>query len=244
VVIAIIGILAGMLLPALGRAKTNAQKQVCRAEENGIVAAIAQYNADYTRLPASSPAIAAAGGEAATGANSNDFTFGTVTNGGGVWSSTLVTGLPQIQTVGETAYQNFNSEVISILRDDLLYPESSNGISHIYNPKKTGYLNASKVTTDAVSPGIGTNDVFLDPWGCPYIITLDLNYDGKCFDAALNQMYQSPPPNANPVPPTPAPLLINGEAVVWSLGPYWKTVNLNQPLNSGVNHQTIVGSFQ
>lgn len=234
VVIAIIGILAGLLLPALGKAKINAQKKVAMTEEAGLVSAINQYYAQYTRLPASSAAVNAANSDGGTGGNSNDFTFGTVTNGGAVYNN--VNGMPVIQTTNETTYQNFNSEVIAILRDDAFFPESSNGVAHIYNPQQTPFFNAKNVQ-DSISHGIGTNDVFLDVWGTPYIITLDLNYDGKCFDYALNQMYQAS------ATPTPAPLLISGEAVVWSLGPYWKSVNTSQSINSGFNKQSIVTSY-
>ena len=55
-VIAIIGILAGMLLPALGKAKVNAQRKVCQTEEVGLVAAIESYYSTYSRLPASTGA--------------------------------------------------------------------------------------------------------------------------------------------------------------------------------------------
>src|SRR5439155_9457342 len=33
------------------------------------------------------------------------------------------------------------------------------------------------------SPGVGLDGVFRDPWGNPYIISLDLNSDNKCRDA-------------------------------------------------------------
>jgi hypothetical protein len=93
---------------------------------------------------------------------------------------------------------------------------------------------------------MGPDDVVRDPWGNPYIVTLDLNYDGKCLDYTLNQMY------SNNVPAPTAPLLIPGESVVWSFGPYWKMLNfpantpnvINGALNAGINKKSIVGSFQ
>ena len=139
-------------------------------------------------------------------------------------------------------YQNLNSEVISILRDDNFYPEASNNVQHIYNPQQTPFFSA-KVANNSISPGIGTNDVFLDPWGSPYIITLDLNYDFKCFDWTLNQMYHNN--NLGTSQPQPPPLMVPGEAIVWSLGPAM-TIHPTEPLNSPsypFNHRTIVTSF-
>ena len=240
VVIAIIGILAAMLLPALGKAKINAQKKMANAEENGLVAAIGQYNAQYSRLPASSNAVAAAG--------TNDFTFGTIlytqAAGGPGNNSITQNGLPTIDTHGERQYQNYNSEVIAILRDDNFWPETNNsGAQHIYNPQKSSLFDAKMSTTtnslgQGISPGIGPDDIFRDPWGSPYIVTLDLNYDGKCFDYTLNKMYQS-------VTPMPPALMVPGEAIVWSFGPAM-TIHPNEPFNSPAypfNHKTIVTSF-
>ena len=53
VVISIIGILAGMLLPALSKVKQKGQITKARTEIKGIEAAITQYQSAYTRLPAS-----------------------------------------------------------------------------------------------------------------------------------------------------------------------------------------------
>ena len=141
--------------------------------------------------------------------------------------------------------------MIAILRDDTYWPETitnGNAVSqHVYNPQQTSFFNA-KVSNNTNSPGIGANDVFIDPWGSPYIITLDLNYDGKCMDYALNSMYSNNVPHPN------APWLIPGEAIVWSFGPYWKQIGtacaglppnvIPGSLNTGINKKSIVMSFQ
>ena len=251
VVIAIIGILAGLLLPALGKAKDGAKKGIAKSEEGNLIASIEQYKAQYSRLPASSQAVAAA---AAAVDNSNDFTFGNdranLPNGlpNGQYGNPA---LPQITTDENnsggkgsgTKYQNCNSEIIAILRDDNFWPEVNSNTSpvslHIYNPQQTQLFNG-RPAANTNSPGVDTNDVFLDPWGNPYIVTEDLNYDGKCYDNTLNGMYQQNSPK--PAPNTP--LWVQGDAIVWSFGPGWKTVNTNAALSQGVNKQTLVLSFQ
>jgi hypothetical protein len=43
------------------------------------------------------------------------------------------------------------------------------------------FLDA-KLTSDTDAPGVGPDGVYRDPWGVPYIISFDLNGDGKCRD--------------------------------------------------------------
>lgn len=238
VVIGIIGILAGLVLTGLTIAKINAQKKICQGEEASLVASIHTYYSQYSRMPISSNAIAAA---SMANGNYGDFTFGTVSNVPGMGSG-QIPSLPAVSTFGETGtpYQNYNSEVMAILRDDNFYPEANNGSLHIYNPQQTPLSDPPKMTSDTNSPGLGPDDVLRDPWGDPYIITLDLNYDGRCFDYTLATMY------SNNVPaPNPQTLMVPQSAIVWSFGPM-KTINLSQGLSSpnSTNKQTIVASFQ
>jgi len=87
-----------------------------------------------------------------------------------------------------------NSEIVTILLDIDAPPNEG----HRRNPQRHVYLNA-KMVNSVTTPGISSIDYnFRDPWGRPYIITLDLNYDNKCNDSWYGTV--------------PAPVM------VWSLG--------------------------
>jgi len=60
VVIAIISVLASMIMPAIAGAKIKAQKMTAQTEMKSLATGIQQYQADYSRLPASQAAMAAA----------------------------------------------------------------------------------------------------------------------------------------------------------------------------------------
>ncbi|HEX3718179.1 MAG TPA: type II secretion system protein [Verrucomicrobiae bacterium] len=245
VVIAIIAILAGLLLPALSQAKLQAQRKLCQADEMNLVGAINQYFATYSRMPVSSNAVNSAAGQAAGAGNSNDFTFGThglTTILPANWPKTLA-----VNTEGEggkagggNEYQNNNSEVMAILRDDNFIPEFTNNVGHIYNPQQTVFYSPKSAGSNipnslAGNPGLGVNDEILrDVWGMPYMISMDLGYDDKTFDATLNTMYMVNH-NGNTLN-TP------GKAIVWSFGPM-KIFNTGVGLGVSSN-KYIVTSFQ
>src|ERR1035437_1808614 len=60
---------------------------------------------------------------------------------------------------------------------------------HVKNPKQVKYLNAKlsgydPTLNDPKPPGgVDITGVYRDPWGNPYIISMDLNYDEQCEDA-------------------------------------------------------------
>jgi prepilin-type N-terminal cleavage/methylation domain-containing protein len=235
-VIAIIGILAAMLLPVLSRAKISAQKKQATVEISQIVGAIQQYDSVYGRFPVSPTDQQWAG--------TNDFTCG----GAGY----DINGINQLWTVGITN----NGEVIAILMDITTY---SNGVqtvnyNHVKNPQQTIFLNA-KMSGDTRSPGVGTDLVYRDPWGNPYIITMDLTYDEQCRDAFYCQQVvsQTQPnsqqglnglfnPDANGASDN---FLYHGKVMVWSAGPD-RMIQTNSPTpplpsgNLGVNKDNIL----
>jgi prepilin-type N-terminal cleavage/methylation domain-containing protein len=236
VVIAIIGVLAGMLLPALSKAKINAQVGAAKTEMKRIATAVDQYKADYGRYPSSPRAMihaaqAPAVDQVSPAATSPDFTYGTfglTTTGGGV--ITNGSGITPVY------HEQNNSELMGILMaiDKYRDGSQSSNVNHSLNPRKHAYLEAKP--GEATSPGLGPDGVLRDPWKNPYIVTIDMNYDGYCRDSFYRFASVSQAPGASPsqglyglvntnlAVPAPGAGSINrfeyfGSVMVWSLGP-------------------------
>jgi prepilin-type N-terminal cleavage/methylation domain-containing protein len=231
VVIAIIAVLAAMLMPAFARAKRQAQILKARKDVGEIVNACTSYDSHYSRLPISSAAV-----QSVLNLNPpRDFTFGGVI--GGVL----------IESPGN--YKTNNNEVMAILLDLEHYPNGAPTINkdHVKNPRRTKYLNPP-MASDTVSHGVGLDGVFRDPWGNPYIISFDVNNDGKVRDAfyarqavsqdtgptGLNGLYNARDANGNG-----DNFEYNGQLMVWSAGPD-KQVDPNTKATLGVNKDNIL----
>lgn len=154
VVIAIIGILAAMLLPALSKVKEKAQINRAKSEMEMLKTAVQGYYTTYNRYPVSTNAMNLAGGV-------NDFTYGDGTfNEPGITTFLL------------------NDEVVAVLMDMEKYPNGTATINngHLKNVQRIQFLNA-KLSEAVTSPGVGPDGVYRDPWGNPYILSIDLNFD-------------------------------------------------------------------
>jgi prepilin-type N-terminal cleavage/methylation domain-containing protein len=228
VVIAIIAILAAMILPALAIAKKKAKIQTTKVQIAQIVSAIQGYESAYNRFPVSSNAMADAA------ASSDDYTY----------------GMDDLKTYGNPPHRYItnNSEVISILMDLERFPGSglpTVNFGHIKNPQRQPFLNATMVSS--TGPGVGPDLVYRDPFGQPYIITLDLNYDDKARDifycnpkvsagtgtSGINGLVGRAVAGVGTVYEATSPIM------VWSRGPD-TNFSATLPANQGVNKDNIL----
>jgi prepilin-type N-terminal cleavage/methylation domain-containing protein len=240
VVIAIIGILAGMSLAVIPHVVTAAKKAKAKLEAQDIATAILHYDSVYGRFPVS----IAAQNAAQSAAGNGDFTYGAVFK--------TASAIPD--SVFSPNYTMSNSEVIAILMDFTNFPGTGNSTintNYQKNPQKTIFLNAH-MSGDPTLPGVSPDLVYRDPWGNPYVITMDLNYDENCFDVFYGLTTVSSP---IPVPPSAGlnglilgtdihntPLYgYHGKVMVWSAGPDGKVdVGNPAPANQGFNKDNVI----
>jgi len=219
-VVAIIGILVALLLPALAGAKERAKVAKARTQMAGIELSIKQYETEYSRFPAT-PGI--------EGDGKPDYTFA----GDHSWNP--------------HANKAWNSVAMEILLD----LNSGANAGHARNPRNLVLLHAKQQAGD--EPGLSTTDhIFRDPWGTPYIITVDLDGNEKCLDAAYRDprmhtgasgdgsvgyygLTQIPVGQANA-----GQYELNRSVMIWSLGRD-KQVDPTQPAISGVNKDNLLG---
>jgi prepilin-type N-terminal cleavage/methylation domain-containing protein len=225
VVIAIIAILAAMILPVFNVAMTHAKKTQAKLEANQIVNAIEQYDSQYSRMPVSSFVQQSGSNNVTYGATSYTSSSST----GNQFPDPSWTDIQGGYVTPVGLYMTNNSDVMAMLLNLTNYPNSSQftvNTNYQKNPMRTIFLNG-KYTADTVSPGIGTDLNYRDPWGNPYLITIDLNDDNKAEDA----FYTYAPMSASTTTPGAAGVnglsyqasdkyyVYHGNVMVWSMGP-------------------------
>jgi type II secretory pathway pseudopilin PulG len=244
VVISIIAILAAMLLPVLTRAKRQAQINQAKIEIKQIETAIQGYDSAYNRFPMSSNAVNAAV------AGKEDFTYGTPTlRAKAGWTPGPPLPPPVANYYNNPPANNYleNNEVIAILMDWTNFPNGNPvmfNINHTRNPQRTQFLNA-KMVSQTNLPGIGPDGVYRDPWGNPYIISLDVNYDNRTRDVfyrmAQISAVGSGPGGYNGLTDSQGGNYYeaNGSVMVWSIGPD-KALSLTSKANADPNRDNVV----
>jgi len=245
VVIAIIGILAGLLLPTLAAIHKHGLMTKAKLEVNDIATAIQSYDSAYSRFPVSAAVQNRAAQDAQNGIDP-DFTYGGFYNlpvpPGGTWPPGPLVNYPPNYS---QSMSKDTSEVIAILMDVTNYPGTSTptiNTNYQKNPQQTIFLNAH-MSGDTTSPGVGTDLVYRDPWGNPYAISMDLNYNEMCEDAlyrtnavsigGLNGLVQD---SAASVPDNWA---FRGKIMVWSAGPDGQ-IDPASAANQGANKDNIL----
>ena len=229
VVIAIIGILASLSMVAISRIRVRAQVTDAHRQMQALFNAISAYHSDTGMFPVSdatrNTALATHG----------DFTFG----------GTSLDGI-----LGPGPWSVNNSEVMAILMDRDKYPATgapTANVGHVKNTRQKPYLVEVDLSYGMDGPGLGQDLIYRDPWGDPYIISFDLNYDEKCRDALYQKSSVSQDTKAtgfdgllNSADPTGVSdqFECHGGVMIWSLGPDKK--GDTDRANAGANKDNVL----
>jgi hypothetical protein len=120
-----------------------------------------------------------------------------------------------VRSYGSPAYQSSNGELLAILRGEKLAPNPALAqVAKDRNPRGLTFFEAK--TVSGTGSGLGPDGVFRDPWGNPYIITLDLNDDDKTLDGYYGDLRKN-----NGLEPE-----VRATVLIWSFGPDGKARNV------------------
>lgn len=229
VVIAIIAVLAGILLPVISTALIRAKIKQAKMEMANLEGAISGYESEYQRPPAHKDAETASNPNAPGNAYRPDVTYGTVG----------LPAYPAIATVSGASgpAENNNSVVMTILMNfNVGY-----NTDYARNPRKLPLFTAKEVNSPKpgiyTTAGTGMPDYVLrDPWGNPYIITIDLNDDNRVCDGYFRQFggagFRETGPNSGIWE-------LSRPVMIWSFGPDGKADPTIGP-KVGVNKDNVL----
>jgi len=163
IVVAIIGILMGILLPVLGTVKTKGKEVKAKSDMNSIVAGCKQYESDYGVLPYC--------GTSSSGSMSES-------------ESTLCGNLVSVAAASaSTEYQ-----MLMQLLTGATYPTSSSGGSMSSTPWNVRGIKYLEVPS-SYSQKLASLGGYVDPWGYTYGIALDIGNDSNAFNGQINVIY-------------------------------------------------------
>jgi hypothetical protein len=222
------------MMPAIARFKTRGLILRAQEEINSILCAIHSYEETYGRLPVSTETRNAVMGLA------EDYTYG---------NTFVRQDGKRVVIGGPGTYLNNNNEVMAMLMDMEVYPNGQHTLNqdHVRNPKRIKFLTPrlGRTTDD---PGLGPDGAYRDPWGVCYMITLDLNNDGRARDFFYrNPAVSEEPAHGMGLPGMTKSIDINrnvvfevsAPVVVWSAGPD-RMVNPEKPATEEVNRDNVI----
>jgi hypothetical protein len=219
-------VIAGLLIMTFGfgeQRKQNREIELARKQVYQLMGAVEAFlDSHGLWIPMTTNAVLAA---------APDFVFGTVDTGADV----------ELLQAGD-GYQANNSEVLRFLLNPGLpsadrvhkgkLVEGSDDPRAILDPPKAA---------DNRSPGLGPDGVYRDPWGSPYILTLDVDGDY----VAMGHYAGAPPPPPLHSSSTTGDIDQQSDyfcaqlrVIVWSLGPDRKA-DPSLKWNEGVNADNI-----
>ena len=168
-VVAIIAILAGLMVPAISRARVRAKVAIARLECSNLASAIKSYHAEYSRFPTAYGQMANPAG--------GDITFNFPS--GMMHKQTLdpLDANKQSQLVNGP----LNSDLVAILLSVEGVGTNPPNKGGSRNPKKRVFFDG-KMANDIGKPGVGPDGILRDVFGSPYIVTVDFDGDNDCED--------------------------------------------------------------
>lgn len=209
-VIIIVFVLLAMLMPVVSRPKTSHLARA-RVEMADLVNAIESYENEYNHPPLASDTT------------NEDITLGI-----------KQAELKGAQSISGTRLVETNSGLMIVLMDF----NCGINTNHQLNPKQIKFLNA-RLSGNTNSSGVGIDFQYRDPWGNPYVISLDANQDGMVRDAFYSypSMFSAKLPTC--LIKTNGLFQLRGKVMVWSRGPDGK-INFTVPANNGVNKDNVI----
>lgn len=175
VVVAIVAILAGILIPVVGRVKTKAKVAAARVEMAGLGMAIKSYKNDYDRWPVPKNYPRKGGGDDVCYGWQDDTNPNQKLNNNDLMAILMAKDTTQQPVPLPTRYWE----------NPRAAPDGKPaGANHMNgrNPKKNKYIDPKESRDEDGFPGLSEFGNYHDPFGNDYKISMDVNGDGFCHD--------------------------------------------------------------